>query len=141
MFVADAATTALYGVIVLAALPETRPAAHARPDGAPGAARAIFGDPFLLAVCGLTFAFSIVFFQSFVGLPIDVRAHGLSAVAFGTLIAINGLLIVFLQPVAGELTAVSFAPLDARGCVAAAGHGSPDRTRGSDRSAAMLSPS
>ena len=111
LFVADAATTALYGVIVLAALPETRPAAHARPDGAPGAARAIFGDPFLLAVCGLTFAFSIVFFQSFVGLPIDVRAHGLSAVAFGTLIAINGLLIVFLQPVAGELTRYRSRPL------------------------------
>jgi MFS family permease len=104
LFVADAATTALYGVIVLAALPETRPAAPPRPDGAPGAARAIVGDPVLLAACGLTFAFSIVFFQSFVGLPIDVRAHGVSAVGFGALIAINGLLIVFLQPVAGELT-------------------------------------
>jgi MFS family permease len=104
LFVADAATTALYGVIILAALPETRPASRAGPEGAPGAARAILRDPLLLAVCGLTFAFSIVFFQSFVGLPIDVRAHGLSAVAFGSLIAINGLLIVFLQPVAGELT-------------------------------------
>jgi MFS family permease len=104
LFLADAATTALYGVIVLAALPETRPAAHARPDGAPGAARAVLGDGRLLAVCGLTFAFSIMFFQSFVALPIDVRAHGLSAVAFGALIAINGLLIVFLQPAAGELT-------------------------------------
>jgi MFS family permease len=104
LFVADAATTALYGVIVLAALPETRPVRHLRPDARPGAARAIFGDPLLLAVCGLTFAFSIVFFQSFVGLPIDVRAHGLSAVAFGALIAINGLLIVCLQPAAGELT-------------------------------------
>jgi MFS family permease len=104
LFVADAATTALYGMIVLAALPETRPAAHPRSDSTPGAVRAVFGDPLLLAVCGLTFAFSIVFFQSFVGLPIDVRAHGLPALAFGALIAINGLLIVFLQPFAGELT-------------------------------------
>src|SRR5918993_3275964 len=104
LFVADAATTALYGVIVLAALPETRPGARARPHGAPGAARAIVGDRLLLAVCGLTFAFSLVFFQSFVTLPIDVRARGLSAVAFGSLIAINGLLIVCLQPAAGELT-------------------------------------
>jgi MFS family permease len=104
LFVADAATTALYGMIVLTALPETRPAAHPRSDGTAGAVRAVFGDPLLLAVCGLTFAFSIVFFQSFVGLPIDVRAHGLPALAFGALIAINGLLIVFLQPFAGELT-------------------------------------
>jgi len=64
----------------------------------------VFSDPSLLAVCGLSFAFLAVFFQSFVGLPIDVRAHGLSGVAFGALIAINGLLIVFLQPAAGELT-------------------------------------
>jgi MFS family permease len=104
LFVADAATTALYGVIVLAALPETRPPPHVRPDGAPGAARAIIGDPVLLAVCGLTFAFSIAFFQSFVALPMDVRAHGISPVRFGLLIAINGLLIVFLQPLAGDLT-------------------------------------
>lgn len=51
----------------------------------------------------MTFAFSIVFFQVFVGLPVDVRAHGISAAGFGGLIAINGLLIVLLQPLAGNL--------------------------------------
>ena len=106
LFVADAATTALYGLIVLAAPSGSKRGRRpdARPDGAPGAARAVLGDPVLLAVCGLAFAFSIVFFQSFVALPIHVRAHGLSPVRFGVLIAINGLLIVFLQPLAGELT-------------------------------------
>ena len=105
LFAADAATTALYGVILWAALPETRPAgtghdAEARGDGA---VRTILGDGVFLAVCLLTLAFCIVFFQSFVGLPIDVRAHGISAGGFGALIALNGLLIVLFQPFAGEL--------------------------------------
>jgi MFS family permease len=60
-------------------------------------------DPVFVAVCLLTFTFSLVFFQVFVGLPIDVRAHGISAAGFGGLIAINGMLIVLLQPLAGDL--------------------------------------
>jgi len=103
LFVADAATTAMFGVILWVALPETRPEAPAHGDAARGAVRAILSDRVFLAVCLLTLAFCTVFFQSFVGLPIDVRAHGISASAFGALIALNGLLIVLLQPFAGEL--------------------------------------
>jgi MFS family permease len=38
-----------------------------------------------------------------VGLPIDMRTHGLSAASFGAVIALNGVLIVLLQPAAGEM--------------------------------------
>jgi MFS family permease len=103
LFVADAATTMLYGLIVWAALPETRPAESADDTPARGALRAVLSDHVFLAVCVLTLAFSIVFFQSFVGLPIDVRAHGISPAGFGALIALNGVLIVLFQPLAGEL--------------------------------------
>jgi MFS family permease len=103
LFAADAATTAAYGVIVWAALPETRPAQHADGNAASGALRVILADSVFLTVCLLTLAFCTIFFQSFVGLPIDVRAHGISTAGFGGLIALNGLLIVFLQPAAGEL--------------------------------------
>lgn len=102
LFAADAATTAVYGVILWAALPETRPLDHSQ-GGTPGGLRTIAGDHVFLAFCLLSFAFSIVFFQSFIGLPIDVRAHGVSPSGFGGLIALNGLLIVLLQPFAGEL--------------------------------------
>ncbi|MBI1873438.1 MAG: MFS transporter, partial [Acidobacteria bacterium] len=103
LFAADAATTAMYGVIVWAALPETQPSVAAQGVAARGAVRAILRDRVFLTVCLLSLAFCIVFFQSFVGLPIDVRAHGISASGFGGLIALNGLLIVLLQPFAGEL--------------------------------------
>lgn len=102
LFAGDAVTTALYGLIVWAALPETRPSQAPTAAARPSMLRTIGRDPIFIAICVLNFAFSIVFFQSFVALPIDVRAHGLSAAAFGGLITINGVLIVLLQPLAGE---------------------------------------
>jgi MFS family permease len=102
LFVADGATTAMYGVMLWLALPETRPSGSVR--GSEGhAQRAILRDRLFLTICLLTFALNVVFFQAFVGLPIDMRAHGISTAAFGGLMAINPVLIVLLQPWAGEL--------------------------------------
>jgi predicted MFS family arabinose efflux permease len=103
LFAADAATTVLYGLIVWAALPETRPHDARSSSPRPPLWRTVRRDRLFLAVCALNFAFSLVFFQSFVALPLDVRAHGLSPGAFGVLIAINGILIVLVQPFAGEM--------------------------------------
>jgi len=103
LFAADGATAAVYGLIVWAALPETRPAKPASRGAADTPARVILRDSVFLAVCGLSFAFSVVFFQSFIGLPIDMRAHGISPGGYGAVIALNGVLIVCLQPFAGEL--------------------------------------
>jgi MFS family permease len=103
LFMADAATTVLFGVILWAALPETRPARSAHSAGTRGATHAILRDRVFVAVWLLTVAFSIVFFQSFVGLPIDVRAHGISPSGFGALIALNAALIVLLQPFAAQM--------------------------------------
>lgn len=101
LFALDALTTAGFGLVIWAALPETRPAEHAH-HARPGI-RVVLSDSVFLAVCALSFMFSIVFFQSFAGLPIDMRAHGLSTASFGMLMAINGALIVLFQPAAGEL--------------------------------------
>ncbi len=111
LFAADGATTALYGMIVWLALPETAPSARLTTPGGRSAVRTIVHDRAFVAVCLLNFAFSIVFFQSFIGLPIDVRAQGISAAGFGALIATNGLLIVLLQPLAGELIRARSRPL------------------------------
>jgi MFS family permease len=102
LFAADAITTVGFGLIVWAALPETRPTADApRPD-AKAPLRAVLSDRVFMAVCLLAAAFSIVFFQSFVGLPIDMRAHGLTADVIGLVMATNGILIVVLQPYAAD---------------------------------------
>jgi MFS family permease len=103
LFAVDAITTAMFGIVLWAALPETRPTAPAHDGADAGAVRAILRDHLFLAVCLLTLGFCLVFFQAFVGLPIDMRAHGISTSGFGGLIALNGVLIVVLQPFAGEL--------------------------------------
>jgi predicted MFS family arabinose efflux permease len=102
LFIADGGTTLAYGALVWAALPETRPSPDETRAGL-GGVRTVLRDRLLLSLCALTFASCLVFFQSFVGLPIDMRAHGISAAGFGAAIALNGILIVLLQPVATEL--------------------------------------
>ena len=103
LFAVDAITTTMFGIVLWVALPETRPTVPAHDSADGGAVRAILRDHLFLAVCFLTLGFCLIFFQAFVGLPIDMRAHGISTSGFGGLIAINGVLIVVLQPFAGEL--------------------------------------
>ena len=111
LFAVDAITTAMFGVVLWAALPETRPTAPAHDSADRGVVRAILRDHLFLAVCLLTLGFCLVLFQAFVGLPIDMRAHGISTSGFGGLIALNGVLIVVLQPFAGELIRERSRPL------------------------------
>jgi MFS family permease len=102
LFAADGVTTALYGVLVWLALPETRPASPPHHQSERASASAILRDRAFMAMCVLTFGLHLVFFQSFVALPVDMRAHGISTAAFGALMTINPVLIVLLQPWAGE---------------------------------------
>jgi MFS family permease len=111
LFAVDAITTATFGIVLWAALPETRPAASADGSADAGAVRTILRDRVFLTVCLLTLGFCLVLFQAFAGLPIDMRAHGISTSEFGGLMAINGLLIVVLQPFAGELVRDCSRPL------------------------------
>ncbi len=41
--------------------------------------------------------------QSNVTLPLDLTAHGMSTSTFGTVLAVNGVLVVLLQPFAGRM--------------------------------------
>jgi MFS family permease len=97
IFIADAATTALYGLVVWARVPETRPsgAAHVIADGD---WRSVLSDRVLLGVTALTFGLEFVMTQNASALPLDMLAHGVSAQTYGWLFAINGGLIVALQP-------------------------------------------
>jgi MFS family permease len=105
LFVVDALTTFAYGAIVLVALPETRPALS--PDAAAGARRAgllapLRDRPFVSFVLVQTLLL-VAFAQVIVGLPLDMRAHGVALPHIGWLMALNGVYIVFLQPLALRL--------------------------------------
>ena len=101
LFAADAATTLVYALIVWVRVPETRPVAPPKHEGAGGLAGLLapYHDRIYLPFVFLQFAVALIFQQFSVALPIDMRAHGISPSRFGMLIAINGALIVVLQPV------------------------------------------
>ena len=101
LFALDAATTLAFGVIVFLRVPETRPPRTPQPAGQPperaGLARP-FGDRVFLTFVALQFLTGLIFQQGGVTLPLEMKAHGVSSQLYGTLIALNGILIIVLQP-------------------------------------------
>jgi MFS family permease len=100
VFAADGLTTLAFAAIVWRRVPETRPAG-APPERA-GAALAGAIRPLVDRVyapfLALNFLLALVFFQFQLALPLDMRAHGIGPAAFGALLSLNGVVIVFLQP-------------------------------------------
>jgi MFS family permease len=112
LFVVDAATMALYGLLVLRKVPETRPRSQddqeKKSDGGRGEAGAapsgaglaavlrdgVFGG-FLLLCLGL----ALVMWQNGTALPLHMKRQGIGEATYGWLMAENGVMIVFLQPV------------------------------------------
>jgi MFS family permease len=96
LFLGDALTSVVFGVIALVALPEgTR--SHAAAERRGESLRAILADRAFLLFLVASVAVAFVYFQSTSTFPLHVRASGLSNAAFGTLISLNGLIIVFLE--------------------------------------------
>lgn len=97
LFLLDAATTMAFAVLVWWRLPETQRRDASIPQRFVNPFVA-FGDRrygvFLIA----TLLVVLVFHQFAVTLPLDLLSRGISPTRFGTLIAINGVLIVVLQP-------------------------------------------
>ncbi|HVV51588.1 MAG TPA: MFS transporter, partial [Polyangia bacterium] len=101
LFVVDALTTLGYGAVVLVGLRETRPPAAAA-GGRPALRRLLtpFGDRRLVGFVLIQLLLLTAFAQVVVTLPLDMRAHGLDTGTVGRLLALNGLAIVVLQPIA-----------------------------------------
>lgn len=116
LFWADAGTCAVAGVMAWLWLPRDRPrrerAAVPRPASGTGPAvpasrprrrrlarpAGFLGDPVMLAYLGLTLCFCFVYLQSYTTLPLAMRLQGLSPQEYGLAMAVNGILIVALQP-------------------------------------------
>lgn len=98
LFVGDALTTFLFGLIVLWGVPETRPAelTSGTASGLSDRVRALRSEPVLLAFTALALLFGTIYAQGHVTLPVDMRANGLGPEMFGLAASINGALIVVL---------------------------------------------
>jgi MFS family permease len=102
LFVADAATTLAYGAVIALFVPETRPLAAAvapRVTGATGLVT-VLRDRTLLAFMFTQMLVTVQFIQSHGALPVALAQQGIGAAAYGAVIAVNGVLIFALQPVA-----------------------------------------
>jgi len=108
LFVGDGLTSILFGLIVWRVIPETRPVRHATPVHAGGndapapAARTDFFAPFrdgpFVGFLVLGFLYAALFLQHALALPLDMAAHGLPKQLFGAILALNGAIVVLVQP-------------------------------------------
>jgi MFS family permease len=95
LFLGDAGTAVAFAVVVLRLVPETMPT-H---GGQPGSFAQVLADRLMLAlVVGIVLG-AIAYMQAFYTLPLAVVHDGLGTGGYGVIIALNGVLIVALQPV------------------------------------------
>jgi MFS family permease len=100
LFLADAATTLVFGAIVLRRVPETRPPGTTVHSPVAGLARVFADGPFVSFLL-LNLAALVVFVQFQLAAPIDMNSHGLGPGTFAALMSVNGLGVVTLQPLVG----------------------------------------
>ena len=98
LFVADALTTAAFGLIVFFGIRETRPVEAHHTSHVPLRERIsqLKRAPILLLFSLITLFFGIIYMQGNVTLPLDMQAHGLTARDYGIAIAVNGFLIILV---------------------------------------------
>jgi MFS family permease len=101
LFVVDAATSLAFAAIALLALPDDRPPRRAAEGsevvGRPAATSPLRDGRFVLFVLGL-FLISLVEVQYMATLPLEVLDRGLSSTVYAGLVALNGLLVIAVEP-------------------------------------------
>lgn len=98
LFVGDAATTLAFCAVVFLRVPETRPEASSAPAQRRSSLSAL-RDPRLLPFALSQLAMLAVFLQAFITMSLEARARGVSVRDVGLIAALNGVVIVTLQPV------------------------------------------
>ena len=97
LFLADAATSLVFALIVLARVTETRPAHLPQAPVLHGLLRVFADRPFMVFL-GLHLAVLLVFTQFQLAAPLDYAAHGVGPLRFSLIMAFNGVGVVVLQP-------------------------------------------
>jgi MFS family permease len=96
LFLADAGTTLVFALLVFLRVPESRPELVVVEGQQPGSMADVLRDRVFLTFVLLTFCFAVVFMQHLSSLPVQMRDDGLSPSQYGTVIALNGALIVLV---------------------------------------------
>jgi MFS family permease len=96
LFLVDAATTLVFAVLVFLRVPESRPEVLVVEGQQPGSMADVLRDRVFLTYVLLTFCFAVVFMQHLSSLPVQMGDDGLSPSQYGTVIALNGALIVLV---------------------------------------------
>jgi MFS family permease len=94
LFVLDAVTCVVFAGLVLRGVPESRP----ERTGDPGRLRDALSDRLLLGLVVLVVLHAVVYMQSYSTLPLVIREDGLGPSGYGLAMALNGFLIVLVQP-------------------------------------------
>jgi MFS family permease len=108
LFIGDAGTTFLFGLIILLFVAETHPGkqktSHGSADKPHLAAKSATSQPdvrgvglFVFLFAGLAFITASVYVQNDVTLPLAMRANGFSAIDYGSVVALNGIVIVLVS--------------------------------------------
>lgn len=97
LFVGDGLSTLCFGAVVLAVIPETRPAERPQAEGEARAANPWLDATFLLT-CLSSLVYSMVFFVDFTVLPLTItHSAGYPAIVYGLLVGLNGLLVALFE--------------------------------------------
>jgi MFS family permease len=97
LFVADAATSVVFGLLAIVAIHDVHAARPATEHRGVGGYRAVITDRVFLIFLIAMLLVAFVYLQSYTTFSLQVRALGFSAAVYGGLIALNGLLIVLLE--------------------------------------------
>lgn len=101
MFAINAAAALGFGLLVWRAVPETLPARET-PTARGGGFAVVLTDRLMVAFCLVTLLSTLAYAQVFTTLPLAMTAQGLSTTDYGLVAAVNGVLIVILQPLTGD---------------------------------------
>lgn len=97
LFWLNAAACAIAAIVIWRLVPETRPA---RDPSVPrrGFIAVASRDTVLLLLLGVSILYASLYFQAYSSLPLAMSAEGLSNATYGIVIALNGAVIVVVQP-------------------------------------------
>jgi len=101
LFFVDAATMAIFALLVWRHVPETRPARVPRAEAAPPS-RSWLRDGDFVVYVSLTLLMSLLPLQTAAPLSAHMSWQGFSASGYGLVLAFNGLLIIAIQPFASS---------------------------------------
>ena len=112
VFLGDAATSLLYGILVLFAIPKSADLPHARPSAAAPAepprgsllGRMWADHPYVIIVV-VSLLSHVVYHQDVAVLPLEVARRGLPPEAYGAMMSLNGLICLVLELPVASVTA------------------------------------